>query len=130
MGWILAQRNIPCASFLGFAVISLITAGAAFDYLENVGVARMLRGYPYDPVPQIVDATRRISLVKWTMIFGSWAILSSLFFRRRDWLPAIGVYFLLVAGIGLVGVIFFHPVIEVAFALMAIGLFYLGHRIL
>src|SRR5205814_4361375 len=89
-------------------------------------IAKMLRAYPQEVLPQIVDTTRRNSLIKWILTFASVAVLSLLFFRSRGWIRANAILFLGMAAICLIGVILFHPAIEIAFALMAVSLFISG----
>jgi hypothetical protein len=126
MGWLLMQRRIPRATLAGACLIALITAAATFDYRENSGIAQMLNSYPNDPAHEVVEATRSSSLVKWTLTFAAIAVMSLLFLRRHDWVVAIGAYFLLVAGIGLVGTLYYNSAIEWAFGLTVLGLFLSG----
>jgi hypothetical protein len=126
MGWILMQRRIPGATLAGACLIVLISAAAAFDYRENIGIARILNSYPNDPTREIVDATRKASLVKGILIFATIGVTSLLFLRRPGWIMTIGAYLVFVAGIGLVGALYCNSAIELAFGLTTLGLFLSG----
>jgi hypothetical protein len=126
MGFILTRREIPYATLLGVCVVTLITAAAVFDYRENAGIAQILSNYPHDPSVEIVNATRCASLTKWALTFVSVGTMSLLFIGRKRWITAIGMYLLLVAGVGFFGVLYCYSAIELAFGWTALGLFLSG----
>jgi hypothetical protein len=123
MGFILTRVQIPGATLLGVCVVTLITTAAVFDYRENAGIAQILSSYPHDPSSEIVNGTRCASLTKWALTFVTVGTISLLFIGSKNWIAAIGAYLLLVAGIGLFGVLYYYSVIELAFGLTALGLF-------
>ena len=118
MSWLLAQRQPAWAKWAGIAAGICITGAAIFDYMENAGIAAVLNESIAGVTDQMALAIRKPSLVKWALIFITMALLASLFWRR-NWIMLLALAYLLIAIIGLVGLIY-HPAIEWAFALIGI----------
>ena len=118
MSWLLTRRQFNWATWAGIAAGVSVTGAAIFDYLENAGIRAVLD----KPIAEITDqmalAIRRPSLVKWALIFIAMGLLAAIFWQR-NWIMLLAVAYLLIAIIGLAGLIY-HPAIEKAFALMGI----------
>ena len=118
MSWLLTRRHPDWASWAGIAAGVCVTAAAIFDYFENAGIRAVLDAPAASVTDRMALAIRTPSLVKWALIFITMGLLGGLFWQR-NLIMLLAFAYLLIAIIGLVGLIY-HPAIEKAFALMGI----------
>jgi hypothetical protein len=100
MGLLLAQRPGRWYLAVGIAAAALAIAAAPFDAAENRHVLRILDTdlQSTAELQAVMDAAYRPSLIKWTLVSASMALLFLLFFGDGV-LPAIPGALLLIAGL-------------------------------
>jgi hypothetical protein len=130
LSWLLSQRSLPRASWLGVAAGACTFATAALDYLENAKMISLLRTPSGGGLSQaMLDATRHTSLAKWSLSFVTSALLSLLFLWRPDRFVLVGVAQALASLAGLLACLagltgwLYRPAITYTFGLVMVGNF-------
>lgn len=127
LSWLLSQRSLPSASWLGVAAGACAFAAAACDYLENARMNSLLSAPLKELSQGLIDSTRHASLAKWAFCFVTSLLLSSLFLWRRDWLVIIGAVLALASCVGLLGCVagllgsLYRPLISYTFYVVMLG---------
>ena len=101
------------------AIFALATAG--FDVLENFRLYAVLD----QPDRAMLENLHIATELKWLFCFATTALLSALFFSRRDRGFLLGIGLIFVSVLGVVG-LFFYPLLEIAFGILGVLLFIIG----
>lgn len=120
MSWLLTQRRLSWALWLGILTGVCVIGMAALDYMENARIRAMLGTGLAQTTQQMVDGARYVSLGKWMLSFIVAGLLSTLFLWRKDALILLGGLYALAALVGLSGLIY-RPAIGWAFLLMGVA---------
>lgn len=112
MAVLLARRDFSWAKWLAVAAGCCATAAAGFDILENFYIFRLLDTTLAKMTQGILDSMSRATLIKWTLVFGTTALLAPMFLWRQDWIVWIGYLYVLTFVIGLIGLLVYRPAIE------------------
>lgn len=86
---------VPAPKVLAAAAGLCATAAAAFDFVENLAILRVLK---LAAEPRYDGLARQIysaAVWKWGLLFVAMSLLSFVFLGRRDWASARGVLFML-----------------------------------
>lgn len=121
LGVVLFKTGTSAAKWLGLIAAVSILGAAVFDLIENFGMLRTIPLNPEEITGPMAVHIRQASLLKWGAFFLTMGLLGSSLLLRLGFLPAIGVFFLLSALVGLVG-LRYHQMISVAVPLLGIGL--------
>ena len=121
----LIRRNMPYAYFLGTTLASCVVGAALFDVTENLQTFSALR--ELDQL--IVDHIRQAAFVKWSLFFVMMGLLAVPFAWRGGWVLAVAGVNLAAASVGVLGLIWYRPLIEWAFALIGLALVPTGEAI-
>ncbi|MFQ5684305.1 MAG: hypothetical protein ACE5HC_13675 [Candidatus Binatia bacterium] len=130
MGFLLARRPEKWAMWLAIAAGICITAAASLDIVENLRTLRVLDLPLAKTTDDMARMIRSAALLKWGLLFVTFALLAPAFFQGWTWQGAIGPLFLIAAGCGLVGLCCYRPAIEWAFVPLSIGLLLAAVRLL
>ena len=125
LGYWLAGRAQPFALALGIMVCVGVVVMAGFDVLENARTYEVLKASS----PQVVDAIRHAALVKWSILFALALVLSLPFLRSGGWLFLVGLLYLVTAAVGLLGVVWFRPLVQWGFMLTGLSLLVTGEAV-
>jgi hypothetical protein len=125
MGWWLAGRDVPFATWLGVVVCIGIVLAAGFDVLENVRTFELLRASS----PKVLDGIRQAALVKWGTLFTLVLVLCCPFLRTGGWLLLVGLIYLITGVVGLLGVVWLRPLVEWGFMLIGLSLLVTGKAV-
>jgi hypothetical protein len=123
MSWLLTQRRLSWALWVGIIAGVCGIGAAVFDYMENAHIQALLESGLAGTTQQMIDATRYVSLCKWVLSFIAIGLLSLLFLGRRDGIVLLGGLYGLTAIVGLSGIIY-RPAIAWAFGLMGAGILF------
>jgi hypothetical protein len=121
LGVVLFKMGTSAAKWLGLIAAVSILAAAVFDLIENFGMLRAIALNPEEITGPMAVHIRQASLLKWGAFFLTMGLLGSSLLLCSGFLPAIGVFFLLSALVGLMG-LRYHQVISLAVPLVGIGL--------
>ena len=117
MSWLLTQRRLSWAMWVGILAGLCAIGTAALDYAENAHIRALLKTGPAETTQQMVDTARYVSMGKWGLSFVLAGLLSALFLWRRDVFVVFGVLYVLAALVGLVGLIY-RPALGLGFLLL------------
>jgi hypothetical protein len=96
---VLAQSGGRRGVWLAVAATLCATAAAACDVVENLHMAKVINA------ARMVENVATPGFFKWLFIFITVALLSTTFFGRGSWVWVAGVVCLLIAGLGLAGLV-------------------------
>ena len=123
---VLASRAFEGAGVLGVIAGLVVLTGAIFDQLENARARQLLARPIAETSNADVAAMRRASLIKWALLFSSFALLAPLYFAVGEWRLLVGVAFTVTAAVGLAR-LGDQPSIQAIFiGMLAVGLAGLG----
>jgi hypothetical protein len=97
---VLAQRGSGWPVWAAGAVVLAVTGAALFDLVENVRMTRVL-----ETVQLAGNDVATAGFMKWLLSFVALALLSLTFFGRGGWVWVVGAVCLLIAGLGLGGLV-------------------------
>lgn len=121
LGLVLFLSETRAAKWLGVIAAVSILAAAVFDLIENFGMLRTIQLNPGEITGPMAVHIRQAALLKWGAFFLTMGLLGSSLLLRWSFLPAIGVFFVLSALVGLLG-LRYHQMISLAIPLLGIGL--------
>jgi hypothetical protein len=98
---VLASRGFDGARELGVMAGLVVLAGAIFDQLENARARRLLVRSIGETHESDVVAMRRVSLLKWALLFCAFSLLAPLYFAVGEWRLLVGVAFAVTTAVGL-----------------------------
>ncbi len=119
MSALLAGRTPSWAVWAGVIAAVCATGAAIFDVVENLSIAALLDAAKIQP--EMVRNVASAGFGKWLLVSLSTLILS-LVFLRRDWLVLLGGLYLLVAVMGIYGLLRNPRFVEWSFLLNFVGL--------
>jgi len=119
MSVLLAGRSHRWAVWGSVLAVVCATSAAVFDVLENLSIAALLDAA--DIQPEMVCNAASAGFGKWLLVSLTTLILS-LVFLRRDWLVVLGALYVLIAIIGIYGLLRNPRFIELSFLLNFVGL--------
>lgn len=123
---LLAQRSYPWAVPLALLAVACATGTAIFDVFENRAIAMALTSASTQGTDWIAPSIRFAGQTKWALSFVTVLLLSFLFVGRKDWGRYISYLCWLHFAIGMLGLILYKPLIEVAFLTLVPLLFMIG----
>ena len=119
MSVLLAGRSHRWAVFAGVLAVVCATSAAIFDVVENLSIAALLDAVQIQP--ELVRNVVSAGFGKWLLVSLATGILS-LVFWRTDWLALLGVLYVMIAVIGIYGLLRNPRLVELAFFLNFLGL--------
>jgi hypothetical protein len=119
MSALLAGRTHSWAVWAGVVAAVCATSAAIFDVVENLSIAALLDAAKIQP--EMVRNVASAGFGKWLLVSLSTLILS-LVFLRRDWLALLGGLYLLIAIMGIYGLLRNPRFVEWSFLLNFVGL--------
>ncbi|HEX6040459.1 hypothetical protein [Longimicrobium sp.] len=120
---VLAQREGRWMPWLGAAAGLAITGAAIADVMENVRMTRVI-----DTVQLAGNDVASAGFAKWVLSFVAIGLLAFAFVGRHGWIPWIGGVCVLIAVVGLAGLVALRmgpgglPIVQLAFFLMLVPL--------
>jgi len=119
MSALLAGRSHAWAVWAGVFAAVCATGAAVFDVVENLSIAALLDASEIQP--EMVRNVASAGFGKWLLVSLTTLILS-LVFLRRDWLVVLGALYVLVALIGVYGLLRDPRFVEWSLRLNFVGL--------
>lgn len=97
---VLAQRGSGWPVWAAGAAVLAVTGAAVFDVVENLRMSRVI-----ETVQLAGNDVATAGFAKWLLSFIAIALLSLAFFGRAGWVWVVGAVCLLIAGLGLAGLV-------------------------
>jgi hypothetical protein len=114
---LLARRSGRAFALAAAAAGLCAVVAAGADVVENLRIHAALTTGQGSAQEIFIAA-----VAKWGLVFAALALLAPLFLRRRDWIAALGVFWIVVAALGFVALAGPLPLLQVVFPLMGLGL--------
>ena len=119
---VLMARTFPQWTWLAVSMAICGLGAAVFDVIENLAILRILDVKLNLTTQAMVDAIHHPSMIKWTLVFITLAILSAYFLRQDQWrMRAVGLVNAAASVLGFVGLLA-NALIAWAAFLMLLGL--------